>query len=180
MTIESQQLLDSILRIDLLSFIRKVFATVSPGHEFLPSWHLQALAFSLAQIIDGKNNRLIINMPPRQLKSICASVALPAFILGHDPTRRIICVSYSQDLAIKHANDCRSVISSDWYRTHPGKAFHSRVDDEFPIIHKPGFLSLVIPNFGLGPVGFEDAYLAEIQPDGTWRQVFISSRVMLT
>ena len=41
---------------------------------------------------------------------------MPAFILGRDPTRRIICVSYSQELAVKHANDCRAVMSSEWYR----------------------------------------------------------------
>jgi hypothetical protein len=63
--------------------------------------------------------------------------------------------------------------------THPGEAFHSSIDDEFPIIHKPGFLSLVIPNFGLGPVGFADAYLAEIQPNGRWNEVSISSRLAL-
>jgi len=64
--------------------------------------------------------------------------------------------------------------------THPQKAFHSPTDDEFPIIHKPGFLSLVIPNFGLGPVGFKDAYLTEIQNDGCWREVPIPSRLVLT
>ena len=127
MTFESQRLLDPIVRTDFLAFIQKVFATVSPGHEFLPNWHLQALVYSLSEIMRGKNNRLIINMPPRHLKSICASVALPAFILGLDPTRRIICVSYSQDLAIKHANDCRTVMSSDWYR----RIFPcTRIDDE--------------------------------------------------
>ena len=64
--------------------------------------------------------------------------------------------------------------------THPRKAFHSEIDDEFPIIHKAGFLSLVIPNFALGPVGFKDAYLTEIQPDGRWRQVAIESRLVVT
>jgi hypothetical protein len=64
--------------------------------------------------------------------------------------------------------------------THPGAAFHSRTDDEFPIIHTPGFLSLVIPNFGLGPIGFHEAYLAEIQPGGHWRKVAIASRLALT
>jgi len=63
--------------------------------------------------------------------------------------------------------------------THPRAAFHSPTDDAFPIIHKPGFLSLVIPNFGLDPVGFGDAYLTEIQADGSWRQVEISSRLRL-
>lgn len=64
--------------------------------------------------------------------------------------------------------------------THPGEAFHSRTDDEFPIIHTPGFLSLVIPNFGLGPVGFDEAYLTEIQPNGRWKQVAINERLVLT
>jgi len=64
--------------------------------------------------------------------------------------------------------------------THPQEAFHSPTDDEFPIIHKPGFLSLVIPKFGLGAIGFKDAYLTEIQPDGRWQEVAIPSRLVLT
>ena len=61
--------------------------------------------------------------------------------------------------------------------THPRRAFHSRTDDRFPIIHTPGFLSLVIPNFGLGEPSFEGAYLTEIQPNGTWKEVPIASRL---
>lgn len=63
--------------------------------------------------------------------------------------------------------------------THPSEAFHSPTDDDFPIVHTPGFLSLVIPNFGLGPVGFDAAYLTEIQPDGRWREVLITDRLLL-
>jgi hypothetical protein len=61
--------------------------------------------------------------------------------------------------------------------THPAEAFHSIIDDQFPIIHSIGFLSLVIPDFASGPVGLERAFLTEIQPDGTWREVRISSRL---
>jgi hypothetical protein len=46
------------------------------------------------------------------LKSIAASVGFPAYVLGHDPSRRIICVSYSGDLAKKHSNDFRAVLES--------------------------------------------------------------------
>jgi hypothetical protein len=63
--------------------------------------------------------------------------------------------------------------------THGGEAFHSRTDDLYPIIHNAGFLSLVIPSFGLGPVGFDRAYLTEIVSDGTWREVQIASRVAI-
>lgn len=61
--------------------------------------------------------------------------------------------------------------------THPGQAFHSATDDAYPIVHEVGFLSLVIPDFGLGPVGFEDAYLAEITSDGRWEEVPIGTRL---
>ncbi|MGA8699801.1 MAG: phage terminase large subunit, partial [Xanthobacteraceae bacterium] len=63
----------------------------------------------------------IITMPPRCLMSICASVAFAAWMLGHDPTRQIICVSYAQELSTKHGNDCRVVMNSEWYeRVFPG------------------------------------------------------------
>ena len=75
----------------------------------MSNWHLEAIAYQLERLRRGEITRLIINMPPRSLKSVTASVAFPAFVLGHDPTRRIICVSYSGDLAKKHANDFRAV-----------------------------------------------------------------------
>jgi hypothetical protein len=78
--------------------------------------HLEAIAYQLERVRRGEIKRLIINMPPRSLKSVTASVAFPAFVLGHDPTRRIICVSYSGDLAKKHANDFRAVVEAPWYR----------------------------------------------------------------
>ena len=61
--------------------------------------------------------RLIITLPPRSLKSICASVAFPAWALGHDPTLKIICASYAQDLAGKHARDSRTLMSAPFYRS---------------------------------------------------------------
>lgn len=64
--------------------------------------------------------------------------------------------------------------------THPGAAFHSATDDAYPIVQTAGFLSLVIPNFAMGPVGFGDAYLTEIQPDGRWAQVDIAAKIEVT
>ena len=74
------------------------------------------MAYELSEVMRGRTRRLIITVPPRSLKSICATVALPAFALGRDPSRRIICVSYSEGLARKHANDCRALMRSNLYR----------------------------------------------------------------
>jgi hypothetical protein len=104
------------LRTDLPAFVRKTFGTVSPGSDYSPNWYIQAICHELEKVRRGETKRLAIAMPPRHLKSISASVAFPAWLLGHDPTREIICVSYAQELATKHSNDCRAVMTSEWYR----------------------------------------------------------------
>ncbi len=114
---------NSLLRNDLLSFIRRAFHTVSPGVEFLDNWHINAIAYALERCIEGDINRLVISLPPRYLKSLCVTVALPAFLLGRDPTAKIICASYSKELGLKHAADSQMVMESDWYRrAFPGTA----------------------------------------------------------
>src|SRR5712671_3917251 len=110
------KLVAAILRSDLYSFIRVTFPIVSPNDLFAAHWHIEAIAYHLMLVLQGDLKRLIITLPPRSLKSIAASVAFPAFVLGHNPTQRIICVSYSESLARKHANDCRAVMRSDLYR----------------------------------------------------------------
>src|ERR1700712_2384900 len=115
------RLLQALLRNDFRAFVEKVFMTLTPGQTFIKSWHLEAIAYQLERVRRGEIKRLIINMPPRSLKSIMASVAFPAFVLGLDPSRRIICASYSGELAKKHSNDFRAVLESSWYRsTFPG------------------------------------------------------------
>jgi predicted phage terminase large subunit-like protein len=109
-------LLNAILRRDFSAFARKTFHTLSPGQTFTEGWHIAALVHQLERVRCGETTRLIVNMPPRSLKSMTASVALPAFVLGHDPTRRIICASYSGELAHKLSNDFRAVLASAWYK----------------------------------------------------------------
>jgi len=110
------RLLQVALRTDLKAFLRKSFGTLTPGQEYVPAPALGLIADALEKVRHGQIRRLIINMPPRSLKSIAASVAFPAFVLGHDPKQRIICVSYSRDLSKKHSNDFRAVLESPWYR----------------------------------------------------------------
>jgi predicted phage terminase large subunit-like protein len=109
--------LEALLRNDFRAFVHKVFTTLTPGQAYVQCWHVEAIAWQLERVRRGEVRRLIINMPPRSLKSIAASVAFPAFVLGRDPSRRIICVSYSGDLAKKHSNDFRAVLESPWYRS---------------------------------------------------------------
>ena len=63
--------------------------------------------------------------------------------------------------------------------THPRAAFHSPTDDDWPLVHTPGFLSLVIPDFATGPIGLEGAFLAERVARG-WRAVPIPAHIQIT
>ncbi len=105
-----------MLGVDFLSFLAKAFEEVTGGATLSPNWHHDAIANQLAEVEAGRSQRLIVTMPPRNLKSIAISVAWVAWMLGRDPSWKFVCVSYSNDLALKHARDCRRIMRSDWYR----------------------------------------------------------------
>src|SRR4029077_11941738 len=108
--------LSALLRTDLRYFVWKVFGTVLPSTTYLPNWHIDAIVHELMRIDSGENRRFLINQPPRSLKSICVSIAYVAWLLGRDPTKRIICVSYSNDFASELHRQFRMVIDASWYQ----------------------------------------------------------------
>tara|TARA_R110002049_G_scaffold191507_1_gene360460 strand:- start:27017 stop:28426 length:1410 start_codon:yes stop_codon:yes gene_type:complete len=113
---KGQQLLYALLRKNPNAFTEKVFKTLSPGTEYLDNWHIDAINYALLKCIEGYTRRQLIVQPPRTLKSICSSVAIVAWALGHNPSLSFISVSYSQDLATELAYKFRTIIESDWYR----------------------------------------------------------------
>jgi hypothetical protein len=106
----------ALLRRDFYFFLQRSFVELNPQTEFADNWHIHVLAQELERCRLGETKRLIVNLPPRSLKSHCASVALVAWLLGHNPSAQIICASYAQDLADKHAIDCRALMNSSFYQ----------------------------------------------------------------
>src|SRR2546430_3513723 len=106
----------ALLRQDFGTFAARCFHDLNPQAELAMNWHLEVIAAKLTAVWEGRIQRLIINLPPRHLKSLLASIAFPAWCLGHDPSAQILCVSYAQDLADKLARDCRGIMMSPWYR----------------------------------------------------------------
>lgn len=114
---DPQRELDAYLRNDLVAFCEKAFIHLNPGRTFVPGWYIRAIAYYLqVSAIERQVDRVVINLPPRALKSTLASVVLPAFLLGHDPTLRIVVASYSQELANMLGRQTRSLMQSDWYK----------------------------------------------------------------
>ena len=112
----SDEYYDTLLRNDLTCFIERSFYELIPESDFIPGQYLALLASTLEKCRAGIIKRLIINLPPRTLKSLATSVAFVAWLLGHEPSKQIMCASYGQDLADKHARDCRALINSPFYR----------------------------------------------------------------
>src|SRR5947208_5678981 len=129
----SPRVYKEILRLDLGYFAELCFCEFNPQAAFLPNWHIEVIAAKLAAVRARRIRRLIINLPPRHLKSLLASIAFPAWCLGHDPSAQILCVSYAQDLADKLARDCRGIMMSPWYqRIFPTRlAPHRQAVQEF-------------------------------------------------
>ena len=113
MNIEDYQ---RILRHDLSSFIRFSFQTLLPRAEYHHNWHIDVMAHQLTKVVNGECKRLIINMPPRMLKSHCASIALPAWLLGRDPSKRILYLHSGKALGRDLEDQCYDLMMSRRYR----------------------------------------------------------------
>jgi predicted phage terminase large subunit-like protein len=126
--------------------------TLNPGTKFLPNWHIDAISHQLLRIMRGDNTRLIINMPPRYLKSTIL-VAFVAYALGLDPRRRVITLSYGTDLSLKHSADFRAIVESDWYRSVFPKVSFTKVTDAEVHTSRRGFRKATSVNASLTGFG---------------------------
>ena len=79
--IRPRAILDALLFNSLTPFIERAFYTLNPEQEFLCDLHINAIAHHLECVERGELRRLAIALPPRHLKSHCASVAFPAWVM---------------------------------------------------------------------------------------------------
>jgi hypothetical protein len=106
----------TMYRNDFCSFVHMAFNILNPHIEYQHNWHIELLADHLQKVARGDITRLIINVPPRMLKSHCASIALPAYILGRDPRKKILCLNGSMALEQDLHDTCYSLMKSTRYQ----------------------------------------------------------------
>lgn len=97
-------------------FYRLLFPALAPEATFSGALHFRALAHALEKVACGETRRLLIAIPPRHGKSLFASVAFPAWLLGRDPTRKIVCASYGDQLSRDFSNRFRDLLWSPAYQ----------------------------------------------------------------
>ena len=111
-------------RRSLREFTRAAWPTIEPGVEFKNNWHIDAISDHLQAVVDGDIKRLIINVPPRHMKSLSVAVVLPAFTWATQPSKKFLYASYASSLSIRDSTQCRRLIDSPWYQAHFGDKFH--------------------------------------------------------
>jgi predicted phage terminase large subunit-like protein len=124
--------LAALLRCELPFFVRKVFNTLLPGTPYYHNDYLDLMGDRLTQVHKGEIRRLVLNVPPRSLKTIYASIAFPAWVLGRKPSCHIIFATYSLERAAEVHRQLRAVIDSAWFQElFPGTRAAKQTETEF-------------------------------------------------
>ena len=97
-------------------FVRQAWAVVEPATPFVPGWHIDAIIEHLEAVSRGQIRNLLINVPPRHMKSLLVSVFWPAWECIQRPERRWLYSSYAASLSIRDSIKCRRLIESPWYQ----------------------------------------------------------------
>lgn len=112
----------------LRAYMAHAWPVLEPGTPFVPGFHLDAIAEHLEAITRGHIKRLLINMPPRHMKSLAVAVFWPTWEWITCPHRRWLFASYAQHLSIRDSLKCRRLIDSPWYQRHWGHVYRLTSD----------------------------------------------------
>lgn len=103
-------------RQDLFTYTQLMFNEAEPSGTFIEANHTKVLATAIEKVIRGDTRRLLIAIPPRFGKSLLASVMAPTWMLGNDPSYKIVAASYGDELARAFAVQSRNIMTSRVYR----------------------------------------------------------------
>jgi predicted phage terminase large subunit-like protein len=109
-------------------FIRASWPIIEPATRYLHNWHIDAISDYLKACRARDIKRLIINIPPRYMKSIIVTVNFPVWWWTEQPEERFVFASYSDSLSKKHSIDRRTIIESGWYQERWGSKVRLRSD----------------------------------------------------
>jgi predicted phage terminase large subunit-like protein len=113
---------------DLMDFINKAWPILEPRTEFQKGEHLELIATHLQAVTKGEIRNLLINVPPRHMKSLMVCVFWPVWEWIKTPERRWLFSSYALPLAVRDSVRCRRLIESDWFQKNWGGKFKLTTD----------------------------------------------------
>jgi predicted phage terminase large subunit-like protein len=96
-------------------FVKHAFGVLEPGVTMDDNWHIQAICEHLEAVNRGEVQRLLINVPPRTMKSLLVNVMWPVWSWIHRPHLKVISISYSHELSVGLSVNARQLVKSDWF-----------------------------------------------------------------
>lgn len=93
-----------------------------PEVDLITNWHIKYTCDFTQKLIEDmiagvkKEKDLIVNIPPRSLKSFIFSVALPAWMWIKKPSLKYIGSSYAEALSLDLSVDCRRLINDPFFQ----------------------------------------------------------------
>ena len=118
----------------LSEFTKQAWHVIEPGTEYIHGWHVDAISDHLEAVTDGEIRNLIINMPPRHMKSILVSVMWPVWTWIDRPEYRWLFASYAGSLSVRDSLKCRRLITSKWFQDRWGHLFKLTGDQNAKIL----------------------------------------------
>jgi predicted phage terminase large subunit-like protein len=116
------------------TFLRRGWKYMDPA-PFVDGWAIDAVSEHLMAVCDGEIRDLIINIPPRCLKSIQCGVAFPAWVWAQryrshtsGPGVKFLYASYADRLSLRDSVRCRRLIESPWYEKLWGDRYNLSKD----------------------------------------------------
>lgn len=107
----------------LSEFVRWAWPILNPTKSVRWGWHLDAICDHLQAVSERQIRNLLVNDPPRCLKSTIAAVCWPAWHWIEWPSEGFITASYVLKLAVRDAVRSRRVMDSPQYRAAWGGRF---------------------------------------------------------
>lgn len=107
----------------LRNYIAQAWSVVEPASEYVPGWHIDAICEHLEAVLNGEIKNLLINIPPRHMKSLTVSVFFPTWAWIKKPSLRWLFSSYAASLSVRDSLKCRRLIQSPWYQDRWGDRY---------------------------------------------------------
>lgn len=109
-------------------FVEEGWHVLEPKTPFKAGWHLDAICDHLQAVHTGQIQNLLINIPPRHMKSLAVAVFFPAWEWIEQPYLKYLCSSYAEQLSKRDSVKCRRLIQSLWYQARWGSSYQIASD----------------------------------------------------
>jgi predicted phage terminase large subunit-like protein len=107
-------------RMEFADYIKAGWPIIEPATQLEWNWHMDLLIEHAQALYMGQCNRLVVNMPPRNIKSIFFSVLWPTWLWTRRPWARMIFSSYAQGLSTDFSVKRRRIIGDEFYQSRWG------------------------------------------------------------